>query len=236
MKIIYLFIIFSIFISCQKDIETKTIFKELQAFKDIELNSFFDVYLTQDTTYSIKVIADESIADKITFIVEDSILKIDNENTWKWMKPNRNKVKLYITSNQPHRIFANETCNIQTINPIISKEIGLIMASKLNNANLALQCSVFYFINNHPTGGKVTLSGQTNRLKVWSTALIEIDAKDLISEVALIVNNSKGDCSVKVTDILDCTITGTGNVISYGKPNIVKLVKNSGTGILIENQ
>lgn len=221
-------------VSCSSEPQWKEKLQFFDAFHSIELNSSFQVYLIQDSLYSVRIEADEDILEKIEIKNEDSTLKISDQSGWKWLRPTKNKVKLYISCNRPKTLMVNETCNIETINPIISQEFGMIMASKLNEANLSVQCSVVYFFNNHPMGGKITLRGTTDRFKAWPTALVQIDAKDLESNVALIENSSKGDVHVKCSEALVYKISNTGNIYCYGTPDKFEFQGDTGKGDLIK--
>lgn len=231
----YIFLIFSIcFLSCRKgDIElSKTI--ALPYFERIELNEVFEVYLTQDTTFSLQIECIDKSMDKIKYSVENNILTIDNKTKYKWLHPKDNKVKLYIHVDKIKSITANETCYIKTTNPIISNEFGLILKSKLNNANIELNCNSFYYWNNHPCGGELVLRGKTESLKIWNFALMAVDATNLLTKYALIENSSKSDCKVNVLQHLDYSIFGTGNIYLYGNPKEIKLHNQTSTGKLIK--
>jgi len=220
--------------ACSPELHEKEKFQRLDLFETIELNSTFQVYLIQDTSYSIRIEADKNVLENIDIQLNNGVLKISNHSSWKWLHPTTNAVKLYITSNQLKLIRVNETCHIETINPIHSKDLGMIMSSKLNEANLALQCSVFYMYNNHPTGGKVTVSGTTDRFKVWTTALMQVDARNLLANVALVDQSSKGDVHVRCTETLVYSIHNIGNIYYYGKPNKFDFQGDTGKGELIQ--
>ncbi len=220
--------------SCKKENQQNTtIYKNLSEFSKIELNGVFDVYLKQDSVYSIEIVGNENWVGNIVFKVENEILKIDNQAKGKWLKPKEDKVKIYISSNRPKMIFANETCNIETLNPIISDEFGIVMSSKLNQANLELNCNTFYFWNNFPCGGKLTLRGNAEILKIWNFAIMSVDAKNLTTEYALIENSSKGNCEVFVTNKMEYSIHGIGDIHLYGNPKELILNEISSTGKLL---
>jgi hypothetical protein len=233
MKQIITFVVGLLFFSCSKEPDWKEAFQILEPFQTIELNSSFQVYLIQDSVYSLRIEADKDVVENIKAKVESGVLKIADESGWKWLRPTKNKVKLYISCNRPKTLMVNETCNIETINPIISQEFGMIMASKLNEANLAFQCSVVYFFNNHPMGGKITMRGTTDRLKLWPTALVQIDARDLQANVALVENSSKGDVHVRCTEALIYRISNIGNIYYHGIPNKFEFLGDSGKGELL---
>lgn len=233
----FIIVMFLCFTCCNKEsVENSYIEKRLPQFNEIELNGVFDVYLRQDSTYNLKIQANDNWIDQIHVKVENNKLIIDNESRKRWMRPKEEKVKLYITSNRPKKITANETCYIETVNPIISEEFGLIMTSKLNQANLELDCKTFYYWNNHPCGGKITLRGKAAEIKLWNFAIMQVDAKNLISEYALVENSSKGVCEVNVQSKLEYSIHGSGNIHLYGNPSEIIEHKVTSSGKLVQQQ
>lgn len=225
---------FIILTSCKKKNGGElTLTEELAPFEEIILYDVFDVFLTQDSTYSIKIIANEKIVEKIDVSIENNILSIRNDATWRWLNPKTNKVKLYISVNRPKKVTAKQPCNIMTTNPIISDDFGLVLESKLNTATLDLNCNVFYYWNNFPTGGNLTLTGKSNTLKIWNTALMTVDASNLTTGYALVENDSKGICKVRPINTLEYSIHGEGDVYLFGEPTQIIVNEITSTGELV---
>lgn len=224
-----------ILFSCEEENLTESILSELPPFNEIELNSPFDVYLKEDTSFFIEIYGNENIIEDIDFKVENNILKIINVSNSKWLTPTKNKIEIYISSKQLSKVSANETCNILTLNPITSSEFGLILKSKANQANLELDCSTFYYWNNSPCGGMLTLYGKTERLKIWNYALMSVDAINLIAQQALVENSSLGDCKVTVINKLEYSIFGVGNIHLYGSPAEIIENQSTSSGQLIQH-
>lgn len=201
--------------------ELITIQKDLPVFKEIELHSVFDVYLVKDTVYSIKIIGNEDFAEQIDIKIADNVLRIENDFRLKWLRPEDNKVSLYISYDTLRKITAVQTCYIETVNPIKSDEIGLVFMSKLNQAQLELDCNTFYYWNNFPCGGRLTLSGFAKRLKISNYALVSVDASNLYADDAIVKNSSQGNCEVRVSNRLEYSIYGEGDIYIYGTPSQV---------------
>ena len=121
------------------------------------------------------------------------------------------------------------------MSPITSTEFGLVLTGKSNQANLELNGNIFYYWNNFPTGGKLTLSGKTEILKIWNFDLMSVDAKNLTSKYAIVENSSKGDCAVTVLNKLEYKISGEGNIQLYGEPSEIIETGLFSTGRLIQH-
>lgn len=233
-RLILLLIIFSS--ACEEqDQEQLSYYQTLSPFNIIELNSVFDVFLIQDTLFALKIVASEKVVKNIAFTVQDGILRISNESNGKWLAPKDNKVTLYITSDLLTEIRPNATCFITTVNPIITDDFTIIMGHRprLARIDLALNCKSFLYWNNHQCGGKVNLSGNAENLLVYTFALMSFDASQLTARYAQVENNSKGDCEVFVTDMLDYSIRGVGNIYLGGNPREVVLHERTSSGQLI---
>lgn len=220
--------------ACKKVTNLEADHTDIDPFHEILMNSSFDLYLTEGAEYSVRIVADEDIIEHITIDVTDSLLTIDNDKKFKWLTPTKNKVKVYVTSPPLKTVTANETCFVRTLTPITSHEFGMVFLNKANNADLELDCNIFYYWNNYPCGGTLTLNGACNVLKVWNVAIADVQAENLNAKEAEISNNSKGDCVVRVTDFLKYTVLGEGNVEVYGAPiDVVESEPSLGAGKLI---
>lgn len=235
-QIVYTLLILSAvsLFSCKKSMEEVTIEKSLNEFDTLTVNSVFDIRLTQGTENSIRLEGAQKILENVEIRVENNTLTLSNSFKGNWLHPKKNKIKVYITTNGIQRINSNETSNIQTTNALTGDEIGLVMTSKLNEASLEVSCNSFYFWNNHPCGGKVVLTGQTNELKVWNYALMAIDASGLNTPIASVENNSKGDCRIQCFSKLTYSILGSGNIYLTGNPAEIIKVTESSSGKLIQ--
>lgn len=226
-------VLVGIFSACKKDFELSTIEASLAQFDTLTLNSVFEVHLIQGISNEIKIEGASKILSKVTYTIENNNLIIENNYHGNWMHPKHNKVKIYLTVDQLNRISANETCDIQTDNTLVANEIGLIMTSKLNHANLDVNCSTFYYWNNFPCGGKINLSGSCTNLKLWNVALMAVDASNLSCVDAYVDNASKGDINLRCMHQLSYKIAGEGNIINIGNPMILDKIEASGSGKLI---
>ena len=206
----------------------------MQPFDHVELNHSFRVYLREDSIHSVEIVGIAKAVEEVTYEVSDGILTLDNEQSSKWTNPGNNVIELYITAPALRRVVANVANDIHTLTPITSWEFVLIMKGKVNEANLELACNSFAYWNAFPCGGKVTLTGRTDVLILFNFALMSIDAKELTTRRAKVENSSKGDCAVRVTDKLEYSITGIGDIHLYGGPNEILPGEISSSGQLIE--
>ena len=216
----YLFYISAVcivFFSCKKGEETITQ-HDYSGFNTIHINHEFDINLVEDSDSYVLVKCPERFREGVQIEQNDTILSFDYEKKNRWLHP-RDEIVIEIHAPSFKQILSNETSDITCLTPLTGDQIGLIMKGKAGNANLNLNCNTFYYWNQHPTGGVVKLKGQTQLLKIWNYAITTVEAKELTTYKALVENESQGDCTVTVTDILHYTILGSGNIQAYGSPN-----------------
>lgn len=235
---IYLYILFILaclvqFSSCKKAMTPTSIEQNLSEFDTVQFNSVFDVSLIQDTFNAIRIEGAANILKKISISVENNTLILENNYHGNWMHPKNNKIKIYLTVNKLNFIKVNETCNITTFNTLITDDLLLVLASKLNHATLDINCNTFSYWNNFPCGGKVVLTGNTNKLAIWNGALMAVDAYGLNANDVYCENQSKGSCKIKSLQQLKYKIKGEGNIYLKGNPLIVIDEEDNATGELI---
>lgn len=234
MRFIFIIACLAFLVSCNKDKSYIEIEHSLDAFETIELNSSFDVELVEDSAFFVEVKGMAHIVNQVEFTVVDGQLRIKRNSKNDWLHPKKNKVTLVIHAAPLREVVLNEACSVTTRGAITSQEFGLVMKGKAGEADLDLNCDIFYFWNNAPTGGKVTLNGQCNTLKLWTTAIVTVDAQKVSTQWCYIENGSKGDCSVNVSSFLEYSLTAQGNIRLYGNPPQINVIEHSGEGELIE--
>ncbi|MES2589169.1 MAG: DUF2807 domain-containing protein [Bacteroidota bacterium] len=230
---IYLCILLFLIFSCKKESSTLSELTSTEYFNEISLNSYFEVVLIQRNEHAIQLEGKEKRFDKIDFEVKDSVLTIKNSSKGVWLNPDKNKIKLYITFKDLKKINLNESCEVSNLGTLSGNELGIVCASKLNEAKLNLNYSTVYYWNNFPCGGKIELSGNCSFLKIWNFALMQIDAKNLLTEHVLVENSSKGDCSVYTNELIEYSIFGEGNVKVFGNPTTIIKKEVTSNGKLI---
>jgi len=222
-----------ILFSCGKENKEIQITRDLEAFSYVHLNSSFNVILVEDTAYFVELSGKAKIVNAVELTIENGILNIERTSSNDWLSPKSNKVTLTIHAPPLEGVNANETCGITTRNPITSNEFGLVLKGKGSEASLDLDCHTFFFWNNAPTGGRITLTGQCYAMKLWTTALVKVDASDVQAEYGILENESKADCSIRAITLFEYSIKDEGDVHIYGSPTQTNLIDHSGSGELI---
>lgn len=230
-RLIYILII-TLLISCTKrsDVVQNT---DLQPFSNVIINSSFDITIHPDTAFRIVLSGSSDIVEEIDISQVADTLSLENQFSAQWLRPEDHPIKIDLFCDSLQRIVLNESCNLTSSGPLRADEIGLIAVGRLNIVNLNFDANTVFYWNNFPCNGTINFSGEAENLKIWNTALMSVDASQLNASYALVENDSGVECKVVANDILEYSITGSGNVVVSGNPEIVSTGELTGSGQLI---
>ncbi len=230
-RLIFLFSILFLASCAKHDDIVKS--SELEPFSTIFVNSSFEIIIHPDTAYRIVLSGSSDIIEEIDISQLADTLSLENRFSAQWLRPEDHPIKVDLYCDSLKKIVLNESCNLSSSGPLRSNEIGLIAVSRLNIVNLEFDASTVFYWNNFPCNGSITFSGETENLKIWNTALMRVDASQLNSSYVLVENDSGVECQVVANDILDYSITGSGDVVVSGNPEIITQGDLTGSGQLI---
>lgn len=226
--------------ACEDELTMASRTESLDEFSLIELNDVFDVYLAEGSENKIEIVADGKILPDIVVKNDSGKVSLSNRSTGKWISPADNRVSLYfsLVSGKKERdlvLIVNETCKIQSVNTIHLNAMQIINhpRPKLMEIDLSVDCNHFFYWNNFQCGGKVSLRGVAASVDIRSFAMMTVDASKLLVMNANIENSSKGDCRVNVSDKIEYSIYGTGNIYLSGNPPEIILKEKTSSGRLI---
>lgn len=209
---------------------------DVEYFNEVVIWSPSHVELAVDSLCGLQVAGNQELLDKLEVEVIDSTLHIKDGRGIKWDTPESNQIDLLISLPALRRLETKESCFISTIDTISTPEFGLILGAKTNEANIMINNETFYYWCGAVTGGKLTLSGSCEIVKLWNAGLLSVDAKNLNANDAIVENTSRGDVEVMATQKLDYLIDGHGDLHLYGNPGIVnELSEGVSTGQLIKH-
>jgi hypothetical protein len=206
---------------------------EPEAFTQIVFDSPYEVVFHPADFFRIGIQGHEDFVQAVQFTWADSTLIVKTDARATWMHPEDNKIRLDIFGDSLREIRANETCHISSSDSLHAEELGLVVGSKLNISNLILDCRTFYYYNNFPCSGTMRFSGKVEELKIWNSALMEVDASTCQADYVLVENNSAGNCTVNAQNRIDYRIGGNGDIRVYGQPQVINILGISGDGELI---
>lgn len=200
-------------------------------FNSIQLSENVNLYLTQDTFFSIKAEAGKNLLPLIKTRVEDNTVFISNDNKCNWVRSYKPKVNVYIT--MPSLIHINYIgCgDISMQNTFTGDSIYFETKNGSGLVNLDLDVRKCYLII-HTGPLDVYTKGKADELQMYYIGAGMIHCEEMPVNYAYVTNRSTGNCYINVRDLLIYHLTWSGNVYYKGNPPQIQ-GERTGDGELI---
>ncbi len=184
------------------------------SFDEIVVEGAMDVFITQDSSYVIRVEAPENLLEHIRTDVSSGELKIwEEHNHVIHTRP----VKVFISQSVIDRIELNGSGDVEA-DHIVSSNFDLALNG---SGDIHLDVSATSLNVDLRGSGDIDLRGAATDLVVELNGSGDVDARNLPVTNAEVEVDGSGDISVDVSTILDIDIEGSGNVYYWGNPTAV---------------
>ncbi|MCW3086600.1 MAG: hypothetical protein JWP12_3966 [Bacteroidetes bacterium] len=197
-------------------------------FTEVFVENNLNVFITQDSTFEIKVEAGENVAGLITTEVENGVLYVRNRNRCNWTRSYEKPLNVYISMPVITYITSDGTGNIKGMNAITTPTVD-VQIKNSGNIDLILNNQV---LRTHMHGsGDVTLHGYSHDhyCSIGGTAYLY--ASDLETSYTFIDAFTLGESYIAAKDLLICKLEEKGDIYCYGQPVSVQKDRQ-GTGEL----
>ncbi|TFF36920.1 head GIN domain-containing protein [Mucilaginibacter psychrotolerans] len=201
--------------------------RHLTGFNAVNVAGSFDVYVTQGSSESVKVDAPADIIGRIVTEVEGGTLKIytkrDENNNWSW---HDKKVVIYVALKDVNAITLAGSGDIFFKEGIKANSLKLKLSGsgditgKLNVKNLESSIA---------GSGDITISGSADTSSVSVVGSGDYTAQGVVTGSTKVSVAGSGDARVNVSDRLDASVVGSGDVHYTGSPKSVNTSK-AGSG------
>ena len=210
-----------------------TISRKLDAFKQIELSGYYNVYLKSDTINQIEIEAGENQVPNIETSVNDSVLTINDLNACGFLKGYAEK-NIYISFNSLSEIVIHDGVKLYSIDTLRFDVFQIQFLSDICYCDLTVDCNQLFFLFSYGSGDYI-LRGKTNYLYLNTEFLSFVNANELETSSCYVFNKSMGDCFVNTNGQLKVFIKDSGNIYYSGSPSEIIIEEKTGTGNLIKN-
>lgn len=195
------------------------------SFNSVHVSGNADVYVKQDSVFSISVESDENLMEYILTNIDGNTLEIrprDRAN----LKPSRS-IKVYVSGPSLRNFEASGACDIFSENKIMSAESISIQLSGASDVKMDIMApSIKVDLSG---AGTVTLSGQTKDFKVDGSGSTDIKCFDLLSENTDVELSGAGDAEVYASIKLDVRVSGAADVKYKGSPTVNQNISGAGS-------
>jgi hypothetical protein len=213
-------------LNAQQRITSKTF--DVQPFEAVESNSVANTHFFQGPTTSLRAEGNKDLIDRLNVNVEKGKLIIEmqksafNNNNLK-----NKKLDIYISSPTLNLIEMEGVGNFlleKAFNSpkleIVSDGVGNLKADNINCEQM--------FIRSHGVGN-IQLAGKAVDVTILSDGVGNIKAEKLVAQHASVNLSGVGNVAFNCSKSMDVELSGVGNAIYYGNPQ-VKNVSKDGFG------
>jgi hypothetical protein len=179
----------------------KTETRNVSGFTQITLASMGDVALSQTGTESLTIEAEDNLLPHLTSTLAGGRLTLGTDGPLRPTKP------------------IHYTIGVKDLSEIDVSGAGNVAGTQLHTSAIVVRVS---------GAGDVTLSGQADRQDVALSGAGNYEASKLATKTAKVVVSGAGNAAVQVSDALDATVSGVGNVDYTGDPKVTKRIDGVG--------
>ena len=199
--------------------------RTISSFDGVYVSGNTDIYVKQDSIFSVRVEADENLMEYIITELDGSTLKIRSKDGVN-LKSSRS-IKVYVSGPSFKYFKASGACDIFSESKITSSEEIAIDISGASDVKMEL---VSPKIEADLSGaGSITLSGQTKDFKVDGSGSTDINCFDLQTENTVIELSGAGNAAVFASVKLDLKISGAADVRYKGNATVSQKISGAGS-------
>ena len=198
--------------------------KQLSAYDRIEVLGSYDVIFTDGEVGKIKIKAPDNILPLIQTEVSDGLLRIDTgKNRYRVKEP----IIIYVpVDSRLKQVDIKGSADIYTENSLETKALDVDV---YGSGDVRLQVDSSTLALKIDGSGDIRVGGKTDNLSININGSGNVEVPNLKAEKAVININGSGNVSAYVTEDVDVSITGSGDVTIKGNPKKVKQkIKGSG--------
>ena len=195
--------------------------KQLSVYDRIEVLGSYDVIFTDGEVGKIKIKAPDNILPLIQTEVSDGLLRIDTgKNRYKLKEP----IIIYVpVDSRLKQVDIKGSADISTEKNLETKTLNVGIYGS-GDARLAVDVSSLAL--EVVGSGDIRVSGRAKDLSIDISGSGDVEVPNLKAEKAVININGSGDVSAYVTENVDISIAGSGDVTIKGNPKKVKRIIN----------
>jgi len=203
--------------------------RDLEGFTGLHISSGIDVYLSQDSHYSIKVVADDNLLEFIKTEIKGGILEVGIE------KPGIRRAKskkVYVSLPELDRLKISSAGDCIGETPFNCKDLDIGISSA---GDLLLEVFADRIKLDISSSGDAKLSGEVNDFDASLSSAGNLEAYDLIAGRVKVSVSSAGNAKVYATEELNMSTSSAGNIYYRGDARVVRSSTSSAGNIVNKN-
>ncbi|MEX1382745.1 head GIN domain-containing protein [Lutibacter sp.] len=204
--------------------EITTITRTTSDYNEIGVGGDFEVTLVNGKEGEITIKADENLLEYIETEVKKGNLSIKTKKGYQLRS--KHKIEITIPFNDIQGVSLAGSGNVYSNDEIKSNELKLSLAG---SGNMDLKVSAKNSDTNIAGSGNITLNGDTDEFTCSIAGSGNLNGYNLKTSIANVKIAGSGNVNIDISNEVHAKISGSGNVIYTGNPEIVKS-KSVGSG------
>jgi len=200
--------------------------RHLSGFSSVNVSGSFDVVITQGSTESVKVQAPSDVISRIITEVEGGVLKIytKNDNDWHWSDGGHKKIMIYVSIKEVNGVALSGSGDVSFREGLRGNSFKLKLTGSGDVSGKLLVKNLDVTLAG---SGDIKISGSADNSNISVAGSGDYTARDLTTNTASVRIAGSGDARINVSQKLDASIVGSGDVYYTGS---VKSVSSSKIG------
>ncbi len=207
-----LLFILSVCLSYTTTAQKRTI--DFSPFQEISFGIPGKLYLRQGPQ-SVEIDCDDDIYEKIKFRISGNKLIIESNSSWGWNNIQKSDVTLYVSMENIEEI------NLSGSGEVIGEgefETGDLSISISGSGNMNLNASANYITTTISGSGRINLEGNAEKMKARISGSGNVKADNFIVDIVDASISGSGDVYITAKEEITAHISGSGNVYYNGDP------------------
>lgn len=189
--------------------------RDVKGFSAIRVSSAIDLYVTQDSNYSIRVEADENLQPLLEVYRDGDALEIHPQDGMNLDATG--SIKVYVSAPVIRMLGASGACSVFTGNTIRGEGI-LVDMSGASDGELDLEMTE---VDIKLSGAcNVVLRGATDMLRIDASGSSHVKGYDMQAAKANISLSGASNAYTTVSETLDADLSGASDVRYKGTPKV----------------
>jgi len=205
------------------DIESE--YRVVSEFNAIENTTSFDVRITNDSTYSMRVEADENLLEYVTTTVRDGVLIIGRDNDYCVRSSSAVYIEIYAPRLEKAELTGSGSIDANGYN------CSEFLVRNSGSGDINIRGLIADKLSAVITGsGDIYLDGAASEAKYTLSGSGDINAFSLKSNNCKVASSGSGDVNCHAYFQLEITLSGSGDVEYSGPTTLEPVINNSGSG------
>jgi len=198
--------------------------RDIGIFTQVETSGTLKIILSQDSTSSLRILADDNVQDEIKTRLSGSTLKIDIDGNFCDAGP----VTVYLSSKDYQRIESSGTVEILSEGRLNLNELDVDLQG---SSKVMLDLNIKSLKTSSSGSSEIVLKGQGGRHDLEMTGSSSVQALDFIVGEYRINSTGASKSRINVLNSLEVDSRGASEVEYKGKPSKIQK-DNSGASVV----